>query len=312
MQADAPSFDKIDYSLRPAKSTERWMLLEALGRLAVFAPLVSYQYVGFGSPFFVDFRLIHRRLAVTKLISIEKELDRRSRFELNKPFDCIAMLWGESAEVLSEIDWSVPTILWLDYDYKLNASILGDLDRVVDSTKHGDCLLVTVDADPPLGAAQVEEIEEGLGELGGGVGPPESLAPWGLARHFYELMASTVSRALRVRGDGLEWVQLWHFHYRDSVRMLTFGGIFVDEAERGVVDEGTFDDMPFTVREGEDPFVILIPKLTLTETGRIDTFMPDRTEEAVTDLGMYDIHRDQVERYAAIYRHAPAFHESQS
>src|SRR3954447_2820600 len=127
MQADAPSFEKIDYSLRPAKSTERWMLLEALGRLSVFTPLIQYQYVGFGSPFFVDFRLFHRRLAITKMISIEKETDREPRFELNKPFDCIQMLWGDSSEQLREIDWNAPSIVWLDYDYVLNSAVLGDL-----------------------------------------------------------------------------------------------------------------------------------------------------------------------------------------
>jgi hypothetical protein len=312
MQADAPSFEKIDYSLRPAKSTERWMLLEALSRLSVFAPLATYQYVGFGSPFFVDFRLFHRRLAITKMVSIEKEVDYQARFDLNKPFDCIEMLWGDSAEMLSEVDWRLPTIVWLDYDYELKTSILGDLDQVGDKAKHGDCLLATVDADPPTDAAGVQRIEEGLGELGERLGSPESLAPWGLANHFYELMDSTVARTLRERGTGLTWVQLWRFHYRDSARMLTYGGVFVDDDKLKVVDEAGFHDMPFTVKKGEDPFVILIPKLTLVETGRIDKFMPDRTASAVVDLGGYKINRDQVERYAAIYRHAPAFHESQA
>lgn len=310
--ADAPSFEKIDYSLRPAKSTERWMLLEALGRLSVFAPLATYQYVGFGSPFFVDFRLFHRRLAITRMVSIEKEVDYRARFEFNKPFDCIEMLWGDSAEMLSEVDWSLPTIAWLDYDYKLETSVLGDLDRVADKAKHGDCLIATVDADPPTDEAGVGIIEDGLGELGERLGSPESLAPWGLATHFYELMDSIMQRALRERGTGLTWIQLWHFHYRDSARMLTYGGVFVDDGKQWVIEDAGFDDMPFTVRTGDEPFVILIPKLTLAETGRIDKFMPDSTQSAVDDLGILKVGPDQVKRYAAIYRHAPAFHETQA
>src|SRR5205085_262730 len=144
-------------------------------RLSIFAPLADYQYVGFGSPFFVDFRLFHRRLAIAKMVSIEHEVDHKPRFTLNKPFDCVKMLWGESSEKLAEVDWSRPTIVWLDYDYRLKQSVLTDLDQIVDKAKHGDCLLVTVDADPPTDDDDVEEIDEGLGELGGAMGTWESL-----------------------------------------------------------------------------------------------------------------------------------------
>ncbi len=312
MEAEAPSFEKIDYSLRPAKSTERWMLVEALARLSAFAPLSSYQYVGFGSPFFVDFRLFHRRLDIRQMVSMEREIDHKARFEFNKPFDCIEMLWGPASEKLSEVDWRIPTILWLDYDYKLDVSVLGDLSRVVDAAKHGDCLLVTVDADPPATDRGVEDVAEGLGDLGAGLGSPESLQPWVLADHFYELMDSTVTRSLRDRGSDLTWTQLWRFHYRDSARMLTYGGIFADRARLPTVEGAGFDDMAFTVRRDADPFRLLIPKLTVVETRAIDRFMPADADAAVAELAPYRITRDHVERYASIYRHAPTFHESQA
>lgn len=59
----AGSFNKIDYRLRPAKHAERVMLCDLLRRMR-FSSLESYQYVGFGSVAFVDFRMIHRALGI--------------------------------------------------------------------------------------------------------------------------------------------------------------------------------------------------------------------------------------------------------
>ncbi len=309
--ADAPSFEKIDYSLRPAKSTERWMLIEALARLSVFHHLPSYQYVGFGSPFFVDIRLFHRRLAITRLLSIENKVDLADRFKLNKPYDCVDMLWGEASDRLLEIDWAVPTITWLDYDDRLSQSMLGDAGIVADRAKHGDCLLVTVDADPPLDGDEVEDIRRELGSMAGSISSARSLVGWSLATIFYDLIHSSLIRAVNARGDGLSWIQLFRFHYRDSARMLTYGGIFVDAKQRDMVDAAGFADLPFVVMDDEEPFVIQMPQLTHLETARIDRHMPDDVDAAVAALAEFGIAESQVRRYARIYRHGPKFHESQ-
>ena len=311
MEADAPSFEKIDYSLRPAKSTERWMLLEALSRLAIFTPVAEYRYVGLGSPFFVDFRLFHRRLGITDMLSIERETDYEERFKFNVPFECVELEWGKTTDVLPMLDWSVPTIAWLDYDYQLEQSILTDLTQVVDRAKHGDCLLVTVDAEPPVNEAEIEKLENGLGSWGSPFGTPESLAGWVLAERFYELLHSRAVRATKDRGAGLEWVQLFRFHYKDSSRMLTYGGVFVDRARKVEFGAAGFENLSFVVKEDDSPFTILMPMLTLKETGAVDEYMPGNVETAIAKLGELAVEKDHVERYARIYRYASTFHESQ-
>ncbi|MGN6254934.1 MAG: O-methyltransferase [Solirubrobacterales bacterium] len=306
-----PSFEKIDYSLRPAKSTERWMLVEALGRLAPFSPIADYRYVGFGSPFFVDFRLFHRRLAITDMISIEHETEYEDRFKFNAPFECVTLVWGEAGDVIPDLDWELPTIVWLDYDYKLENSVFSDMSQVVDRAKHGDSFIVTVDADPPESDKEVEDIEVGLGRVGGSLGSYESLAGWKLAEHFYDLMQSRIDGAMKDRGARLEWVQLFRFHYKDSARMLTYGGVFVDPSRREDLLDAHFEDLPFVVKKGKDPFQIVMPLLTIKETQAVDKFMPGDLPKAISTLGELGIARDQVERYARIYRHAPNFPESQ-
>ncbi len=311
MDPDAPSFAKIDYSLRPAKSTERWMLIEALVRLSSFNPVASYQYVGFGSPFFVDFRLFHRRLAITAMTSIEREVDYEARFAFNAPFECVGLEWGTAGEVIPDIDWELPTIAWLDYDYPLDQSVLADMSQVVDRAKHGDCFIVTVDADPPKSKEGVEEIEAKLGRLGGPLGSPESLSGWKLAEYFYDLIHSRTKRAIRERGAPLEWVQLFRFHYKDSARMFTYGGVFVDPDRAEDLRDASFEDLDFVVTEPRAPFRIMMPMLTIKETQAIDRFMPGDLAKAIDTLGELGIEQGQVERYAKIYRHAPNFPESQ-
>ena len=64
------TFKKIDYRLRPAKHAERVMLVDLFRRMR-FAPIETYQYIGFGSVAFVDFRMVHKELGIKGLVSIE-------------------------------------------------------------------------------------------------------------------------------------------------------------------------------------------------------------------------------------------------
>lgn len=81
-----PSFEKINYSLRPAKNIERKMILEALYRLSSFHSIREYQYIGFGSTFFTDFSLFHKNMGINDLYSIEIEEDYKERLIPSKIF----------------------------------------------------------------------------------------------------------------------------------------------------------------------------------------------------------------------------------
>src|SRR5260221_7695756 len=106
---------RINYSLRPAKQAERKMICEVLRGLSAFRPLDDYQYVGMGALHFADFTMFHKELGISRMFSIEGDGNTR-RFDFNKPFDCIEMLFGMSTAMLQRrVDWSTPTILWLDY-----------------------------------------------------------------------------------------------------------------------------------------------------------------------------------------------------
>ena len=73
-----PSYEKINYLLRPNKSVERKMVCEMLAGISSVKDLSAYQYIGFGSTYFADFSLFHRSFGITKMISIEGKNKRSS------------------------------------------------------------------------------------------------------------------------------------------------------------------------------------------------------------------------------------------
>ena len=59
-----PSFDVVNYSLRPNKSIQRTIVFEAVSILQGWLRLENLLYIGFGSIWFTDFQLAHKFLRV--------------------------------------------------------------------------------------------------------------------------------------------------------------------------------------------------------------------------------------------------------
>ena len=136
----------LNYDIRISKTVERKMLAETFARLSGIGCISSYRYVGMGSYYFTDFRLFHRTLGITDMISIEWDKNE-SRFNFNRPFGCVEILFGKSSEVIPNLSWEKKTILWLDYDSHLDASKLLDIKEFVANAIPGSLLIVTLAAD---------------------------------------------------------------------------------------------------------------------------------------------------------------------
>ena len=155
-----PTYRRFNYALRPAKHIQRKMIMDVLQRLDRLPnrSLRDYRYIGLGSVFFVDFNLVHRALGIRKMICIEHHEEDRSRFLFNRPFSTVELHFGEAGAVLEgEIKWTTPSIIWLDYDYKLDKTVLSDIATVARRAPHGSVLLVTVDAEPEDLQGELEE-----------------------------------------------------------------------------------------------------------------------------------------------------------
>lgn len=311
--AERESFEDINYSIRPAKAAQRHMLAEAVGRLGALAPLPRYQYVGFGSTFFVDFRLFHQRFGIKRMYSIERAVEKRRRFDFNRPLQCVNMLYGESDDKLKdpEIGWDRgPSVVWLDYDKPLDLPKLGDCGRVLRRAIHGSLLVVTFSEQ----SGDMKDRATRVGDWLEDWVPSElrdedldsqtygELALDALTEHAHDVLA-------RTRGSKI-FRQLFRFRYSDGHPMASWGGVILDAERADDVDSCAFGELPYVVEEGEKTYDIIIPNLTPAERALAERHLPNRPATARRELERRDIPVEEADRLAAIYRYAPTFVET--
>ena len=304
------SYESVNYALRPAKNIERKMFCEAFRRLAEFCRVDSYRYIGFGSTFFSDFSLFHKSLKITNNVSIEREVEDSERFEFNLPYSCIDLKFGESNEILPALPWDVRTIIWLDYDIPLNQNILTDVAFVCSNAPSGSVLIVTVDARPGDFDGRLNTLKQNVGERKVPEGLSDAkLGDWDTANVYRRIITNEIDATINdrngVRRPGTKFVykQLFNFHYADTARMLTVGGLFYDEGQVDLVAKCGFEHLDF-VKTGDKAYKIEVPSLTLKEIRHIDKQLPCRD---LSQLDAPSIPLHDLERYARIYRYFPTF-----
>lgn len=312
------SYEKINYSIRPAKCMERKMLCETFRRLSPFGEVKKYRYVGFGSPFFCDFYLFHKMLSIKNMICIEKYIDDKKRFEFNKPFSCIKMKYGDSNDILPVLEWDIRTIIWLDYDLTLDETILEDIKHVFTSAGVGSVIIITVDGNVRDENGDKLEEKEGMQQLRKNVGKEKvpidisekDLHGWKTLKVFRKIINNEMLETVKDRNGGrsprnkLIYKQLFNFHYSDETRMLTVGGILFDEGTREQFNKCNFKKLDF-IRSSEEPYLILVPKLTFREIKVLDKYLPSNFRNSPRFIP-----EDHRKMYKNVYRHFPHFAET--
>ncbi|MBI1928741.1 hypothetical protein HYR99_31410 [Candidatus Poribacteria bacterium] len=324
------SYEKINYSLRPAKSIERKMLCDTFRRLSHFAKIESYRYVGFGSTYFSDFILFHKALGIKDMVSIEQDRENEDRFNLNRPFQCITMGFGHSNEVLPLLSWNMRTILWLDYDGQLDKTVLTDIAHFCANALSGSMITVTVNAhqdsldfskleqpynpDEALHQFRLQRLIERVGaekipsDVSG-----KNLNQKEKANVYRRIITNEIDATLKDRNGGLEaeskiqYRQLFNFHYQDGAKMLTVGGLLYEKRQSDIVYHCGFEELSF-VRTGDDPYLIEIPSLTYRELRYLDTQLPFEGDNIPQDV---PIPEKDLKAYAKIYRYFPTFAEAE-
>jgi hypothetical protein len=307
---------RINYNLRPAKHVERKMMCEAFRRLSEFGTVESYRYIGFGSFYFRDFALIHKALGISNMTSIEREEEEedRKRFQFNLPYSCVKMAFGESSAVLPTLPWDVRTILWLDYDFSLDASVLGDVAHFCANACAGSVVVISLNAHPDnRDKAPVNTLKDKVGENEVPADLTDAhLKEWGKASAFRRIITNKISEALNIRngtraqGSKFVFRQLFNFHYRDGAMMVTVGGLLYEQGQEPLVAKCAFDHLPF-VRTGDDACRIEIPKLTYKEIRHLDEQLPVLQS---LELKAHGIPAEDLDLYSRLYRYFPNFAEA--
>lgn len=316
------SYEKINYSLRPAKCIERKMLCESFRRLSIFGKIESYSYIGFGSTYFSDFALFHKALNLRNMTSIEKDESKKKRFEFNRPFQCIKLHFGNSSEVLPTLSWETKSIVWLDYDKRLTKDVLSDVKYFCANARRASIIIVTVNVEPEKSDIPFKEMPNyRLDQLKKAVGSTKvpndikgkDLAQWGTANVCRKIIYNEIMQTLNERngvipeGSRFCYKQLYDFHYSDNAKMLTTGGIIYDEGQDHLISHCSFNDLSF-IREGEESYHIEVPNLTFKEIRYLDEQLPRKKK--TQKLLVPDVKPSDIEKYEKLYRYFPAFIES--
>lgn len=226
----------INYNLRPSKSIERKMMLEVYKEVCTPNLVNEYQYIGFGSSFFSDFKIIHQELNIDKMISIEGKNTKLNieRCNFNKPFKCIQVEPGMSYEVLPLLDWKHKSIIWLDYDDPLKTTIFEDIEVCCQKAKSGNLLSISLrcDIDSDFNELKNEFEDYILNDH-----TEESFEPANLSNTLREMFLAKIEKDLSDTYSSsplekkLVFKQLFNFNYKDGTKMLTFGGMFIENKE---------------------------------------------------------------------------------
>jgi hypothetical protein len=142
------SGSSVPYKLRPNKAVDRELFLSLLTRLAPALALEGHHYIGLGGSFLEDFRLVHARLGIDRMTSVEIEFEAHKRQLFNRPTASVECVHSSLEEYLDEHDFDLPAIIWFDYTEPKTAEQIGRFARTVGEVKLNSILRLTLNAQP--------------------------------------------------------------------------------------------------------------------------------------------------------------------
>ncbi len=298
---------------------ERRLLIEALLRLAQADYCVQdYRYVGFGSVYYADFVLFHKYLYITDMWCIEgSDVPRRMRF--NKPYRFIKLKMNQYSNVIPSLSRRKKHVVWLDYDYALDDTMLADIDGTLHTIAPGSIFVVTMDAraalperydKPGYSQEQREDLiaelyNEWFGPLVGRQITTNDLGANDIPLLFVQSVRERIEMTLLNR-DGLEFRQLFNCVYADKALMLTFGGVLDTPDRLAGLDGSSVMELPF-INGTEEPIEVSVPHLTLREKQWLDKNLNDTL---TADRVVFEIREEYFDNYRKYYRDYPTYTEA--
>jgi len=287
------------YTQRPSKDVVRQMFVQMMSRLNKVDELNNYRYVGFGALEFIDFDLMHRRLGIDDMVSIEHDGEHGDRYEANKPYQCINILPGSSVNMLPKIDWSKLSIVWLDYECALVEDVFTDVAYLGAKLLPGSALAITLNAEPGRITDRQDRFEANVTAQRVPQGcDDDTLGEWGWATAQQRLLFATLRRETQRRSDAAEWRPVMNVHYRDDARMQLYVGVIGSPGMNNVLDSCRFRDVPY-FSDGLQASVIEVPYLTAHEQSTIRKKLPRKKRQR---LSLPGVDSDRLKQYTDVYQ----------
>lgn len=307
----------LSYDLRPAKQSERRIILDLLSIAGdIGFDISDYRYVGMGANRFYDFLMIHKYVGIRKMISLEHDPKMYKRARFNVPYDFIDVKEKTAQEFLAEDPYSDPTVAWLDYDGGVGAHITRDIAALAGKSKIGDFCFVTTYGGPPKALNDLNTegrlawLQEKLSAFAGKVVRAETDDDT-FPSAVHKILFAAFKNAYAARSDGV-FFPFFQIEYSDSVPMVTVGGGFM--APGAVTDfrRHMKSRLPFLRPEAEDFYSIRSLHLTERERVLFDRAVTKKSKRSsewnqLKTLGFRDV---EFDAYSDLIRYLPRYVET--
>jgi len=317
-----PSYEKINYMLRPRKQIERKILIELFQKLQNYNKkinLVEYHYIGLGSVYYYDFILFHKFLNINKMISLDKE-NTKKRFEFNKPYDFIEFRNVSTTDFLLNYNFKDKLLIWLDYDSMLydikddakNDSILNDIEEITKKSKVNDFFILTIDVTCPENPEQKQNF---LNCFDIYISSKFKKEKFIYPLHYHCVIQDILLNYIEEhqKFQDVKFRKLFSFNYKDSAYMYTLGGIY-DESDKF---QKSFSNETFVTINKEKIINIDVPILTYREKLYLDSeisklkkrIVRNNKEKLLNSLEFEIRSLEELKSYLTYYKYYPQYFE---
>ena len=240
----------IAYDLRPAKQSERGLIVDIL-KLTSYCgiPISDYKYVGMGANRFYDFLMLHKHLGIDSMVSLEHDPVMFERANFNVPYRFIDVRNQTTQDFLLKVKAARKEILWLDYDGGIGPDMVADIASVASRAKSGHFCFVTVAGHPPRvienssSAERLAHFQETMPDVA------VTLSEADLERSVFPLavrkmLAAAFTNAFATHPTD-EFVFLLEVEYTDTMPMVTVGGALLTKSKAKKVRKKLSAALPF-------------------------------------------------------------------
>lgn len=307
----------ISYDLRPAKQSERRILLDIL-KIAgdCGLPITEYRYVGMGANRFYDFLLIHKYLGITSMVSLEHDPIMFKRAVFNCPYSFVDVQEKTAADFIAADQFNIPSILWLDYDGGIGTRIVRDIASLSTKLKVGDFCFVTVFGGPPRALdrensqARLVWFQDQLGDIALDVSLTD-LERATFPNAVHKVLMAAFRNAFSVRRDG-KFVPFLQITYADSLPMITVGGGLLADGQALSLKRRIKGVLPFLSTEQASLYEI--KSLHLTERERVlfdkAATRPTKRSSERNQLKKLGFRDAEIAAYKDLIRYLPRYVET--
>jgi len=322
--------NSIPYQLRQNKVIDRYAFVELLELINRSSKISNYTYVGFGSHSLEDFKYLHYKFGITKMISLEQDKETWKRQKFNKPVSCIECLNESSGEFIQRFERVNDTIVWLDYtSAKYLRNQLQEFQALLATLYPNDIVKITLNANPSallngdsrrteeLRTLRFEKLKSTIGDFMSANVTSDLM----IHKEYPKALFLILERAAKLSLSSLPiyFQPLTCFAYDDGQQMLSVTGILLEKGKEAdntknfLSATGILDWKLSKIIWHDSPTAINVPDLTIKERLFVDSLLPDHsTEKIQEELGFLFSSKAQIslkmlETYSLFYRQSPYF-----